>query len=279
MAIAALIQFWEPFSRELGATPLLFTLAIKHTQHAFETYRAGNRCIVEASESGLWSGLWSCGERFFPSLRSMPRDPVIQFLKPIYPQLRLIATLLQPHYPTLGVFFNNCQSWFELIVGLEPIFQDHVGALELSNFVDTGGHMGAFVGMQQILNQNKCMNVGCPALPGAQTRACARCAIVRYCGSECQKTAWRGNRDYPHKPLCDAIYSMREVLQLQDAEGWSDWVKYYTDKNPCGMLTTERKTEFLEMCLAKGVDPVQSNNISDRIQALVALCSQPHYGQ
>jgi hypothetical protein len=72
---------------------------------------------------------------------------------------------------------------------------------------------------------------------------------------------------------------MREVLQLQDAEGWSDWVKYYTDKNPCGMLTTERKTEFLEMCLAKGVDPVQSNNISDRIQALVALCSQPHYGQ
>ncbi|KAJ7489021.1 hypothetical protein FB451DRAFT_1362039 [Mycena latifolia] len=132
-------------------------------------------------------------------------------------------------------------------------------------------HYSAFTIMAHIRNENKCMNAGCPAILGTKTSPCSRCGIIRYCGSTCQRNAWRDQRA-PHKALCDSIHSLRCVLGLQGATEWNSWVCYYTRQNPGGDVTMQRKVEFSALCEVKRADEANSEKITNTIELLTQLC-------
>ncbi|KAJ7434335.1 hypothetical protein B0H11DRAFT_2296340 [Mycena galericulata] len=263
IVLNGLLQYWEPFSRELGTTPEVFTLARDHLNFALAKYEE----TQDISDFRFTYPLLSVGNRFFPSLRCLPMKFVLQMLSPTYADLFVISARFQPILPLL-VGFERAEEWFGLILTLDKHrFVDVADDLGSAS----GRHGDALSTMVQIRNQNKCMSVGCPSPPGKRTLHCVRCGVVRYCGSSCQRNAW-GAAIAPHKPLCKAIHALRHKLMLEDTTEWSNWVAYYTAHNPGGSVTDERRAEFSALCEARDVDTADSENVRASIQRLIDLC-------
>ncbi|KAJ6599563.1 hypothetical protein B0H10DRAFT_2231212 [Mycena sp. CBHHK59/15] len=104
------------------------------------------------------------------------------------------------------------------------------------------------------------MNIGCSAPPGSKTSQCARCTVVRYCGSECQRNAWR-DPVLPHKRLCDAIHSLRRALQLEGAAEWSEWLLADLKSSDASMEL--KLARFADLCRSKDLDPALSQIIRE----------------
>ncbi|TEB28997.1 hypothetical protein FA13DRAFT_685016 [Coprinellus micaceus] len=56
-----------------------------------------------------------------------------------------------------------------------------------------------------------CLNLECPQSADTYARLCSKCDVVRYCGPECQKQAWKAGI-WSHKTLCKKIFVAREQL-------------------------------------------------------------------
>ncbi|KAJ6627630.1 hypothetical protein B0H10DRAFT_355611 [Mycena sp. CBHHK59/15] len=186
-AIAGLVQFWPPFSREVTASPVILNLAISQLQHALQVYR-------ETTDVGhdqvIWP-LFSCAQHFFASLRSLPIKIGLELIRPIYPELYAISQSTLPiMIPNLQIAFPDAASFFEYIIANKPNFDSiHVDFDSHNLRLHDGGdgdrcHRAGFSAMMQVRNENKCMNPGCPSPLGSTTKACSRCGIVLYCGSE-----------------------------------------------------------------------------------------------
>ncbi|KAJ6554836.1 hypothetical protein B0H19DRAFT_1154577 [Mycena capillaripes] len=270
IVLNGLLQFWEPFSRELGAAPQIFTLARDHLIFSLTQYTQ----TENSADFRFVYPLFCVANRFFPSLRCLPMKFALAILAPTYSDLCGLALRFQPilrDAQNVGradeclVRLDRAEEWFELILALDTatFVDEYEGAAP-----EEGRHHWAFSAMIQIRNQNKCMRPGCPSPAGTRTSHCARCGIVRYCGVECQRSAWP-----EHKPLCKSIHTLRRALALEDATEWSNWVGYYTARNPGGEVADARRVEFVALCEARGMDTVCSEEIRLGIQRLIAMCA------
>ncbi|KAJ7463361.1 hypothetical protein FB451DRAFT_1494465 [Mycena latifolia] len=113
-----------------------------------------------------------------------------------------------------------------------------------------------------IRNMNQCMHLKCTTALGVKTAVCVKCGIVRYCGAQCQRAAWRAP-DVPHKPVCDAIHSLRVMVQLEDSADWDMWVLRTSKRKPGGQAS-----QFEALCSSALVSTELTLKINHGIFAL-----------
>ncbi|KAJ6475980.1 hypothetical protein C8R47DRAFT_662505 [Mycena vitilis] len=108
----------------------------------------------------------------------------------------------------------------------------------------------AYLRLVHLRNLNQCMNLKCLVPLGGKTAVCVQCGIVRYCGQQCQRPAWRADH-LPHKALCDTIHALRVALELEKAEDWERWVLHAIAKDT--ESPTHRAPRFHVLCKEKRV--------------------------
>ncbi|KAJ7474467.1 hypothetical protein B0H11DRAFT_2035545 [Mycena galericulata] len=260
-AIASLVVYWEPFAREIFKQPVMASAARKLTL-GYESY-------VETNNPGDPFFVWpvaACAERFLHSLSRFPPAESMTALLPSYQELYVASTKINP---VLGSRFRLAAQWFDTIIDFQPTY-----ALASSNpnvvirLTGEEGHEAVYPCMTQIRNNNRCMNVECTAPLGTRTTACARCAVVRYCGKQCQRLAWKAD-NHPHRTLCKDVHALRCKLELLDPGEWDSWVFWETRS------TGNNGASFDKLCQSKNVDRALSDSIHRQIKGLQQLGKHP----
>ncbi|KAF6751413.1 hypothetical protein DFP72DRAFT_907519 [Ephemerocybe angulata] len=69
-----------------------------------------------------------------------------------------------------------------------------------------------------IVRKGGCTNLRClKKSDSANSRLCSKCDLMRYCGPECQKEAWKSTI-FPHKKLCTMVHTFKRSLT---SETWT----------------------------------------------------------
>ncbi|KAJ7655337.1 hypothetical protein B0H17DRAFT_1214124 [Mycena rosella] len=270
IAIAALITYWEPFGREVLRQPVVMASAARKLMIGYAEY-------LKSSDPDHHLFTWpiyACADRFMHSLRRFHPAEALSAMLPSYPELYLVSARITPILdanPILGSKFTQARYWFDALIDFQPVF---ILACENPNMVirleGTEGHEAALAGMMQLRNNNRCMNVDCQAPLGTRTSPCVRCAIVRYCGKECQRIAWKA-AIAPHQPLCKLIHILREKLGLLDADKWDSWVLHDAPNR-----TDEHNwRNFSSFCESYNLDLALSETVDGQIKALEASRKGP----
>ncbi|KAJ7150872.1 hypothetical protein C8R43DRAFT_1005466 [Mycena crocata] len=256
IAIAGFTTFWEPFGREVFRNPTIFASAARKLKLGCKAYTISQNSF---DPFFVWS-VFACAERFLHSLRCFPPVEAMTALMPVYNELFFVSKRI---VPILGDRFPNAHYWFQTLIDFQPTH-----ALAASNpnvvirFQSEQGHEGVFASLVTVRNDNRCMNIQCTAPLGTKTTTCAGCAVIRYCGKPCQRTAWKATVS-PHRTLCKHIGTFLEKLELSSgATEWNDWL--------AGKPSIIKCQNFDELCRRKGVDPALSDSICAEIKALEA---------
>jgi hypothetical protein len=69
----------------------------------------------------------------------------------------------------------------------------------------------------------------------------------------------------PHKPLCNAIHSLRTLLQLNKITDWESWMLRTIDTK---VAPGRQARHFLELCSSKSLDLEHSQTITNGLLAL-----------
>ncbi|CAA7262393.1 unnamed protein product [Cyclocybe aegerita] len=116
---------------------------------------------------------------------------------------------------------------------------------------DLLGH--AFTTMVMVRRMG-CWNIACPSASQAiYSRLCSKCNLIRFCGEQCQKEAWK-SPNLPHKSVCAKIHSLKESI---GAEAW-----------PLLWTADFSYRKFQGVCKAKNVDAEAVKAIGSTITAL-----------
>ncbi|KAF6743029.1 hypothetical protein DFP72DRAFT_151859 [Ephemerocybe angulata] len=71
-----------------------------------------------------------------------------------------------------------------------------------------------------------CANLRCPQKKdSANLRLCSKCDLIRYCGPECQKEAWKSLL-FPHKPLCSQVHAFKSAVPKET------WMSLWNGESP-----------------------------------------------
>ncbi|KAJ6599985.1 hypothetical protein DFH09DRAFT_1303340 [Mycena vulgaris] len=261
IAIAALITHWEPFAREILRQPIVVASATRKLRLGYDAYLKTN----DPNHTFFIWPVYACAERFLNSLRRFPPAEGLTAMLASYEELHFLSTRINP---ILGSRFTQARYWFEALIDFQPVYALACGNPNVVIRLEgTEGHEGALSSMLQVRNNNRCMNVHCTAALGTRTSACARCAVARYCGKECQRLAWQAPVA-PHRTLCKSIHSLREKLGLLDAAQWDSWVFYDAPNH-------KNWRDFYALCETHNIDVALSESIDREIKALEASRNRP----
>ncbi|KAF7366075.1 MYND-type domain-containing protein [Mycena venus] len=252
--IAELLRLWPPFRTEFAANPRALRLATDHLKFAFTRYDV----LPNIDDFGFFYPISAIARLFVGIATIRPLPLVCDILKPLLAELYPLSIRLQGMAPQLAQYTPHLEA-FHYLLGVT--IASRMGVQRpLSG---DGLHMTALASMVAIRTNRtnpKCMNIGCSAPPGSKTSQCARCTVVRYCGSECQRNAWR-DPVLPHKRLCDAIHSLRCALQLEGAAEWSDWL--LDDFKSSDSSMELKLARFADLCRSKNLNPGLSQIIRE----------------
>ncbi|KAF7371403.1 hypothetical protein MSAN_00776900 [Mycena sanguinolenta] len=257
MVMADLLARSPSLGRTFLTNPLALRLATDHLKLALWGYeafpgRAPSFLYPIVATSSLFSALHGISPF---SLVSTALDPVFDELLSVSTRLRTLETTDPKWVTVLGGLHYLLERKQDLKAGVQRVLSDE----EL--------HKSAILTMLFFRLHHKCMHIGCPSQSAKKTLQCAQCAIVRYCGSDCQRKAWR-DPVLPHKRLCTAVQSMRRALELDDVVAWSQWVSIT-------IAEAKKKTprQFAVLCSARGVDPALSRIIHETLSELTMKLS------
>lgn len=80
--------------------------------------------------------------------------------------------------------------------------------------------MHVFLG--ELSRTRTCARPGCQAVSGGGSgpfKACSRCAVVRYCGDDCQRADWEGqDARFPHKRVCALLAKIAAVTRADASQ-------------------------------------------------------------
>ncbi|KAJ7686927.1 hypothetical protein B0H17DRAFT_1203942 [Mycena rosella] len=260
LALGAIASFWEPIAREIFRTPLAFSLATDHIQFAVDHYDTRAVASDPVVERNLHVPLMAC-EDFF--LKMMVRDMQATYMSinPVFDRMVRLTLQIRPVLRGVDPSTGYNHSWFEQ---LEYNIQEvHMRRVNPELYAVDPTNM--FKRLVSIRNLNQCMHLHCEKPLGIKTVVCSRCGIVRYCGSQCQRAAWRASH-LPHKLICDEIHALRGVLQLEDIADWGYWVLNSTDER---LMAIRRTSLFNKLCKSKQVGSEPILRITDGLSALM----------
>ncbi|KAJ7686821.1 hypothetical protein B0H17DRAFT_1071210 [Mycena rosella] len=240
-------------------TPLSFSLATDHLQFAVDHFdaRAGYPVLAKT----FLLPLLACADGFFFTMWIRDMDATRKALRPIFPKMAdvtiKIAPILPAVEPTMGL--GHVKDWFERMKIL--VWESRFTMVPCSA-PDADFHM--FNRLLYVRNLNQCMHLECKKALGIKTTVCVQCGIVRYCSTECQRPAWRAPH-LPHKPLCQAIHSLRAVLELKDMDEWDSWMLRTIDTK---VASGRQARHFGDLCASKEVDLELTKKIAEGVFAL-----------
>ncbi|KAF7371422.1 hypothetical protein MSAN_00779000 [Mycena sanguinolenta] len=233
MVMADLLARSPSLGRTFLTNPLVLRLATDHLKLALWGYeafpgRAPSFLYPVVATSSLFSALHG----IIPfSLVSAALEPVFDELLSVSTRLRTLETTDPKWVTVLGGLHYLLERKQDLQAGVQRVLSDE------------GLHKSAILTMLFFRLHRKCMHIG-------------------YCGSDCQRKAWR-DPVLPHKRLCTAIQSMRRALELDDVVAWNQWVSIT-------IAEAKKKTprQFAVLCSARGVDPALSRTIHETLSEL-----------
>ncbi|KAJ7507386.1 hypothetical protein B0H11DRAFT_202507 [Mycena galericulata] len=101
-----------------------------------------------------------------------------------------------------------------------------------------------FVVLSQLAAVAQCCRIGCAETSetsAQKLRYCARCRLMRYCSSGCQKAAWK-----EHKGICTDLQTLHtKVMPVFSDKSTSEWADVETGPTGRFMQEFERKTRKL----------------------------------
>ncbi|KAJ6517454.1 hypothetical protein C8R47DRAFT_1255068 [Mycena vitilis] len=228
--ISALARFWEPFATELMNRPTAFLLAMRHLQHAADTFSphapdAWNwPCVVDKCAEFFMGMLLIEGRRLQCMLPGFIKnmDAICRRIEPLLTSMDGMETALElcdlVRFISTEMVASNCK------FKLTPTATRKVeGGAQPSDAIEKLC-LAAFSAIWELRNRNQCMQLGCTASMVKRSSVCARCGVVRYCSRECQRAAWKDHPNLPHKAICSQIRQLREVLQVSDVKTWDGLV-------------------------------------------------------
>ncbi|KAJ7105425.1 hypothetical protein C8R43DRAFT_224817 [Mycena crocata] len=263
--LGSVASFWHPFAQEVFHTPQAFSLAADHLQLALDRYDSAKPLPTLLRNFQL--PLAACGDEFLLELVILDVQTSVVGMGPILDKMRRITIAIEPILKNLGAPDNGF-AWFGQFRTIMDHLDLHQGDASLTSPgpprpPNPVSHR-TFSRLVHIRNINQCRNLACKSRFGVTTVLCGKCGIVRYCGLRCQRPAYRASR-LAHKPLCEAIYTLRSTLQLEDKAQWDSWV-LRADETAYGMQ--ERADRFHVLCNSKRVDEELLENITSGIWGL-----------
>ncbi|KAJ7493830.1 hypothetical protein FB451DRAFT_1491260 [Mycena latifolia] len=258
--IASLLTYWKAMDGEVGKTPRIFRLATDHLKFALAKY---DEKLDVTHCDFIYPTL--AATRFFCSIGQVPNVTLRAFVleRALRAELLPLSLRLQTLEPQLAMFPEVALFSIILLKYAQPGFGHPTGTSPDTFYAQ------AFTGMGYIRGQHKCTNPACPGPAGTNTSGCSRCGIVRYCGSECQRAAWRASI-FPHKQLCDAVHTLRRAIELEDEAEWKAW--FSNDGGTSGRFDpAPHRPDFVSLCFRKSVDPVLCETIYSLMAGLSAI--------
>ncbi|KAJ7495566.1 hypothetical protein FB451DRAFT_1387588 [Mycena latifolia] len=223
--LGTLSRFWRPYAQEVLQNPHVVEAMRRHLVVAAEFYV--DPAPIPPS--------WDYFERAILSCQSLAGNLAVvevekskrfeKFEEELYDLGALLIPMLVERGPRMTVGLK----WFSEMLSARRIsFPGAIKAEVEDPLLYNDDYFHARYQMLLTQQTRRCMHASCPSDRDAETRSvvttlCRRCAIVRYCGRECQVAAWRADR-LPHQDLCNKIHRVRQSVGLLDDQQWTNWL-------------------------------------------------------
>ncbi|KAF6754144.1 hypothetical protein DFP72DRAFT_1068973 [Ephemerocybe angulata] len=226
----ALAGFYQPFAQALLQPPD-YTFAIsrplKHLTSAMEYYdshSASNPLVSTVSE--FEDPIKHIFDYFQMLVVQDPAEAyhsmIIAKISEMTPVFSRLSAILSSLPASVGPQARD--QWNDILIGMQLLI--NIGNKTFGQLdTDTAKLAKAMAdpvrdGLSEMVVARKggCANLRCPKkMDGVYSRLCAKCDLMRYCGPECQKEAWKSLM-FPHKTLCAKIHTFKRSLTKQS---WS----------------------------------------------------------